>query len=129
KTMHDVSKPDLVLLVIDGTIGQQAYNQAKAFHEAAPVGGIIITKLDGTAKGGGVIAASAATGARVMFIGTGERIDDLEQFSPTRFVGRLLGMGDIKALLEMAKGLALQADEDQVKSITKGKMTIEDFYS
>jgi len=127
KTMHDISKPDLVLLIIDGTIGQQAYNQAKAFHEAAPVGGIVITKLDGTAKGGGVIAASAATGARVMFIGTGERIDDLEQFSPTHFVGRMLGMGDIKALLEMAKSLELQADEGQAKRLLGGKMTIEDF--
>ena len=96
--MYKVAIPDLVLLVIDGTIGQQAYNQAKAFHETAPVGGIIITKLDGTAKGGGAIASSAATGAKVMFIGTGERIDDLEQFSPTRFVGRMLGMGDIKVL-------------------------------
>ncbi len=129
REMHKVATPDLVLLVIDGTIGQQAFNQAKAFHEAAPVGGIILTKLDGTAKGGGALAASAATGAKVMFIGTGERIDDLEQFSPTRFVGRLLGMGDIKALLEMAKGLELQADEDQVKRIAKGKMTIEDFYA
>jgi signal recognition particle subunit SRP54 len=129
KTMHDISKPDLVLLIIDGTIGQQAYNQAKAFHEAAPVGGIVITKLDGTAKGGGVIAASAATGARVMFIGTGERIDDLEQFSPTHFVGRILGMGDIKALLEMAKSLELQADEGQAKRLLGGKMTIEDFYA
>ncbi|HEY7078269.1 MAG TPA: signal recognition particle receptor subunit alpha [Nitrososphaeraceae archaeon] len=129
RSMHDVSRPDLVLLVIDGTIGQQAYNQSKAFHDAAPVGGIVITKLDGTAKGGGVIAASAATGARVMFIGTGERIDDLEQFSPTRFVGRLLGMGDIKAILEMAKGLELQGDENQAKRLLSGKMTIEDFYS
>ncbi len=129
KTMYDVSEPDLVLLVIDGTIGQQAYNQAKAFHEAAPVGGIVITKLDGTAKGGGVIAASAATGARVMFIGTGERIDDLEQFSPTQFVGRILGMGDIKALLEMAKSLELQEDEGQAKRLLGGKMTIEDFYA
>jgi signal recognition particle subunit SRP54 len=108
---------------------QQAHNQAKAFHEAAPVGGIVITKLDGTAKGGGVIAASAATGARVMFIGTGERIDDLEQFSPTHFVGRILGMGDIKALLEMAKSLELQADEGQAKRLLGGKMTIEDFYA
>ena len=129
KTMYEVSEPDVVLLVVDGTIGQQAYNQAKAFHEAAPVGGIVITKLDGTAKGGGVIAASAATGARVMFIGTGERIDDLEQFSPTHFVGRILGMGDIKALLEMAKSLELQADEGQAKRVLGGKMTIEDFYA
>ncbi len=93
------------------------------------MGGIVISKLDGTAKGGGVIAASAATGARVMFIGTGERIDDLEQFSPTHFVGRILGMGDIKALLEMAKSLELQADEGQAKRLLGGKMTIEDFYA
>jgi signal recognition particle subunit SRP54 len=127
--MYKVATPDLVLLVIDGTIGQGAFKQAEAFHKAAPVGGIVLTKLDGTAKGGGALAASAATGAKVMFIGTGERIDDLEQFSPTGFVGRLLGMGDIKALLEMAKTLEIQADEDQAKRIMKGKMTIEDFYA
>ena len=127
--MYKVATPDLVLLVIDGTIGQGAFKQAEAFHNAAPVGGIVLTKLDGTAKGGGALAASAATGAKVMFIGTGERIDDLEQFSPTGFVGRLLGMGDIKALLEMAKTLEIQADEDQAKRIMKGKMTIEDFYA
>ena len=103
RTMYSIVTPDQVFLVIDGTIGQQAYNQAKIFHENAKISGIIITKLDGTAKGGGAIAASSATGAKVLFIGTGERIDDLEQFSPTSFVGRLLGMGDIKALLEMAR--------------------------
>jgi signal recognition particle subunit SRP54 len=127
--IHQVTKPDLVLLVIDGTIGQQAYSQAKAFHDAAPIGGIVITKLDGTAKGGGALAASAATGAKIVFIGTGERLDDLELFSPTRFVGRLLGMGDIKALLDMAKSLELEADENQAKRLLGGKMTIEDFYS
>jgi signal recognition particle subunit SRP54 len=129
KNMYNAAVPDLVLLIVDGTIGQQAYNQAKAFHETASVGGIIVTKLDGTAKGGGALAASAATGARIMFIGTGERIDDLEQFSPTRFVGRMLGMGDIKALLEMAKGLELQSDENQAKRLLSGKITIEDFYA
>ena len=129
RTMRDVINPDLVLLVIDGTIGQQAFNQAKAFHEAVAVGGIIVTKLDGTAKGGGVLSASAVTGAKVMFIGTGERIDDLEVFSPTGFVGRILGMGDIKAILEMARGLELQADENQAKRLLSGKMTIEDFYA
>jgi signal recognition particle subunit SRP54 len=129
RTMREVINPDLVLLVIDGTIGQQAYNQAKAFHEAVAVGGIIVTKLDGTAKGGGVLAASAVTGAKVIFIGTGERIDDLEVFSPTGFVGRILGMGDVKAILEMARGLELQADENQAKRLLSGKMTIEDFYA
>lgn len=127
--MYKVVTPDLVLLIIDGTIGQGAFKQAEAFHKAAPVGGIVLTKLDGTAKGGGALAASAATGAKVLFIGTGERIDDLEQFSPTRFVGRLLGMGDIKALLEMAKNLEVQADENQTKRIMKGNFTIEDFYA
>src|SRR5215211_3840585 len=128
REMRNVIDPDLVLLIIDGTIGQQAFNQARAFHEAAPVGGIVVTKLDGTAKGGGVLAASAVTGAKVMFIGTGERIDDLEVFSPTSFVGRILGMGDIKAVLEMARGLELQADQNQAKRLLSGKMTIEDFY-
>jgi signal recognition particle subunit SRP54 len=129
KSMHKISNPDLTLLVIDGTIGQQAYNQAKSFHDTVSVGGIIITKLDGTAKGGGALAASAVTGARIFFIGNGERIDDLEEFSPTRFVGRMLGMGDIKAILDLAKDLELQADENQSKRVMSGKMTIEDFYS
>ncbi|MGQ0637974.1 MAG: signal recognition particle receptor subunit alpha, partial [Nitrososphaerota archaeon] len=100
-----VTQQDLALLVIDGTIGQQCYSQAEAFHKTVPVGGIVITKLDSSAKGGGALAAAAATGAQIMYIGTGERIDDLEKFSPTRFVGRLLGMGDIQALLDMAKRL------------------------
>lgn len=104
-SMYKVAKPDLVLLVIDGTIGQQAYSQAKAFHEAASVGGIIITKLDGTAKGGGALASAAATSSRVMFIGTGERIDDLEQFSPTRFVGSCLEWVILRLCLKWLKAL------------------------
>ncbi len=128
KSIYNLVNPDLVLLVIDGTIGQQCYTQAEAFHKAVPVGGIIVTKLDGAAKGGGALSAAAATGATIMFISTGERIDDLEQFSPTRFVGRLLGMGDIKALLDMAKQLEIEADEKKIKRITTGKMTIDDFY-
>jgi signal recognition particle subunit SRP54 len=126
--IYSAVTPDLVLLVIDGTIGQQCYSQAEAFHKTVPVGGIIVTKLDGAAKGGGALSAAAATGARIMFIGTGERIDDLEQFSPTRFVGKLLGMGDIKALLDMARELEAEVDEKKIKRITSGKMTIDDFY-
>jgi signal recognition particle subunit SRP54 len=128
KQINKVAEPDLVLLVIDGTIGQQCFNQADAFHKIVPVGGIIITKLDSSAKGGGAIAASAATGSQIMYIGTGERIDDLEQFSPTRFVGRLLGMGDVKAVLELAKRLESEADEVRLKRISSGKMNMDDFY-
>ncbi|MBI4258880.1 MAG: signal recognition particle protein [Thaumarchaeota archaeon] len=128
KQISSTINPDLTLLVVDGTIGQQCYNQAAAFHQTVPIGGIVITKLDGSAKGGGALAAAAATGATILFIGTGERIDDLEAFSPTRFVGRLLGLGDIKALLERAKDLEQEADEKKVKRIMSGKMTIDDLY-
>ncbi len=115
-------------MIIDGTIGQQCFSQAEAFHKTVPVGGIVITKLDSSAKGGGAIAASAATGAQIMYVGTGERIDDLEKFSPTRFVGRLLGMGDIQALLDLAKRLENEADDVRLKRMSSGKMNMEDFY-
>ena len=128
KQINKTADPDLALLVIDGTIGQQCFAQAEAFHKTVPVGGIIITKLDSSAKGGGALAASAATGAQVMYIGTGERIDDLEVFSPTRFVGRLLGMGDIQAVLDLAKRLENEADDVRMKRISSGKMNMEDFY-
>ena len=123
-----VAEADLALLVIDGTIGQQCFSQAEAFNKIVKVGGIVITKLDSSAKGGGALAASAATGAQVMYVGTGERIDDLEQFSPTRFVGRLLGMGDVQAVLELAKRLENEADEVRLKRISSGKMNMEDFF-
>ncbi len=119
-------KPDATLLVIDGTIGQQCFSQAQAFHQAAPVGGIIVTKLDGAAKGGGALAAAAATGAKVYFIGTGERIDDLEEFAPTRFVGRLLGMGDLKALMDMVRQSDVEIDEKATQRMMSGKMTMDD---
>jgi signal recognition particle subunit SRP54 len=120
-------KPDFNLLVVDGTIGQQCYNQALAYHQTSPVGGIIVTKLDGAAKGGGALAAVAATGARIYFIGTGERVDDLEEFSSTRFVGRLLGMGDLKSLLDMAKQLETEVDEKRVQRMMTGRLTMDDF--
>ena len=118
--------PDLTLLVIDGTVGQQSYNQALAFHRASPIGGIVITKLDGAAKGGGALAAAAATGAKIMYIGTGERLDDVEEFNPTRFVGRLLGMGDIKALVEMAQQAEVEIDQKSVQRMMSGKFTMND---
>jgi signal recognition particle subunit SRP54 len=126
--INKVADPDLVLLVIDGTIGQQCFSQAEAFHKTLTVGGIIVTKLDSSAKGGGAIAASAATGAQIMYIGTGERIDDLEKFSPTRFVGRLLGMGDIQAVLDLASRLENEGDDVRLKRISSGKMNMEDFF-
>lgn len=124
----EAAEPDLALLVIDGTIGNQCYDQAAAFHRAIPVGGVVVTKLDSSASGGGALAASAATGAQIMYIGTGERVDDLEKFSPTRFVGRLLGMGDVQAILDLAKRME-DGDETRMRRIASGKMNMEDFFS
>jgi len=126
KEMVKEVRPDYNVLVIDGTIGQQCFNQAQAFHNASPVGGIIVTKLDGAAKGGGALAAAAATGAKIFYIGSGERIDDLEEFVPTRFVGRMLGMGDLKSLLEMVQQAEVQVDEKTVQRMMSGKLTMND---
>lgn len=120
-------EPSITLLIIDGTIGQQCYSQAEAFNKATKIGGLIITKLDGTAKGGGALAAAAATDAEVYFLSTGERIDDLEEFDPTSFVGRILGLGDIRGLLERVKRAEISVSEDLAKRVMRGKMTLEDF--
>ena len=101
--LDDIINPNEAILVIDGTIGQQAGEQARAFSQATDIGSIIITKLDGSAKGGGAMSAVAETGAPIKFIGTGERVDDFEVFDPERFISRLLGMGDIKSLIEKAE--------------------------
>ncbi len=121
--------PDEVILVIDASIGQKAYDLARKFHEATPIGSLIVTKLDGTARGGGVLSAAAATGASVKFIGTGEKIDEIEPFRPARFVGRILGMGDIESLIEKMKGLEeAQELEKAAEDILKGKINMRLIY-
>jgi signal recognition particle subunit SRP54 len=129
KQLEDMIKPDEVILVIDGTLGQQAYSQAEAFGKATHLGSILITKLDGTAKGGGALSAVAATKAPIKFIGLGEKIDDLEDFNPTKFVGGLLGIPDIEGLLETIKDAELEPDKDMVKRLMKGKFTLDDLYN
>ncbi|MGQ9506502.1 MAG: signal recognition particle protein Srp54 [Candidatus Bathycorpusculaceae bacterium] len=121
-------KPDEVMLVIDGTIGQQAMVQAKAFNEATPIGSIIVTKLDGSARGGGALSAVAATGAPIKFISTGEKVEDIEPFVPSRFVGRLLGMGDLETLLERVREAEIKVPEKKAKAILSGKFTLTDMY-
>lgn len=121
-------KPNEVMLVIDGTIGQQATVQAKAFHEATPIGSILVTKLDGSARGGGALSAVAATGAPIKFIGTGEKVEDVEAFVPSRFVGRLLGMGDLETLVEKVHEAEVKVPEKKAKAILSGKFTLTDMY-
>jgi signal recognition particle subunit SRP54 len=128
KMLERKLKPDEIMLVIDGTIGQQATIQAKAFHEATPIGSILVTKLDGSARGGGALSAVAATGAPIKFIGTGEKIEDVEAFVPSRFVGRLLGMGDLETLLEKVREAEIRVPEKKAKAILSGKFTLTDMY-
>lgn len=128
KKLERSIKPNEVIMVIDGTIGQQASVQAEAFHKATPIGSIIVAKLDGSARGGGALSAVAATGAPIKFIGTGEKLDDLEAFVPSRFVGRLLGMGDIQSLIEKVREAEVKVPEKKVKDILSGKLTLADMY-
>jgi signal recognition particle subunit SRP54 len=128
KTLEQKIKPDEIVMVVDGTIGQQALIQAKTFHEATPIGAILVTKLDGSARGGGALSAVAATGAPIKFIGTGEKIEDIESFVPSRFVGRLLGMGDLETLLEKVKEAEIKVPEKKARAILSGKFTLTDMY-
>ncbi|MCY0882748.1 MAG: signal recognition particle protein Srp54, partial [Acidianus infernus] len=132
KNIYEAIKPDEVTLVIDASIGQKAYDLASKFNQASKIGTIIITKMDGTAKGGGALSAVAATGATIKFIGTGEKIDELEVFNPRRFVARILGMGDIETILEKIKEVEnydkMQKKMEEVIS-GKGKLTLRDVYN
>ena len=128
KMLEKNIKPDEVMLVIDGTIGQQALAQAKAFNEATPIGSIMVTKLDGSARGGGALSAVAATGAPIKFVGTGEKTEDIEAFVPSRFVGRLLGMGDLETLLDKVREAEISVPEKKAKAILSGKFTLTDMF-
>lgn len=129
KLLNNEIKPDENILVMSADIGQAAFEQAKTFHENCKINSVIVTKLDGTAKGGGSLSACAATGAKIKFIGVGEKVDDLELFNPEGFVGRLLGMGDLEALLEKAKeAISEEKAEDLGKKFLKGEFNFLDLY-
>ena len=122
-------KPDERLLVISADIGQAAQKQAEQFHQSVDITGVIATKMDGTAKAGGALSACAITKAPIKFIGVGEKIDDLEAFDPEGFVSRLLGMGDLKALLEKAQdAMDVETAEDLGKKFLKGDFNFLDLY-
>jgi len=122
-------KPDENLLVISADIGQAAQKQAEQFHKSCGITGVIATKMDGSAKGGGALSACAVTGAPIKFIGVGEKINDIEQFNPEGFVGRLLGMGDIEALLEKAQEAITEEEaHDLGQRLLKGEFNLIDLY-
>ncbi len=128
--ISEVANANERFLVIDAQVGQSAGPVAANFHDLAGVTGIVITKLDGTARGGGALSAVATTGAPVMFIGTGEKIGDIEKFESDRFISRLLGMGDIRGLIDLAPD---DLDEEEAMRITQrmmsGRFTLNDMYA
>ena len=123
-----LAKPDEIVLAVDGSIGQAAMAQARAFNEATNIGSILVTKLDGTAKGGGALSAVAATGSKIKFISVGEGTDDLEQFVPSNYVGRILGIGDVASLVEKVREAEIKIPEKKARAMLEGRFNLKDMY-
>jgi len=130
KQIGSAVKPDMTVFVLDASIGQAAEAQSRAFKESADFGAIIVTKMDGHAKGGGAISAVAATKTPIIFLGTGEHLTDLDRFSPQPFISKLLGLGDVQGLMEHMQDLATQNPDRQkemAKKLEEGKLSIRDW--
>ena len=127
--IHKVANATERFLVIDAQVGQAAGPVAAGFHELVGVSGVIVSKLDGTARGGGALSAVATTGAPIVFIGEGEKVADLEKFESDRFISRLLGMGDIRGLIDIAPDAL---DQEEAMRLTErmmsGRFTLNDMY-
>lgn len=128
--INTVVDPDTSLLVLDAAIGQGAKDQAREFENSIGINGVVITKLDGTAKGGGALAAVNETDSTIAFLGTGETVQDIERFEPSGFISRLLGMGDLKQLSERVERAMreTQAEDDdwEPEDVMKGQFTLND---
>jgi signal recognition particle subunit SRP54 len=126
KTLNKKVKPTETILVMPADIGQAAKTQSKEFQDAVKITGVIITRMDSTAKAGGALTACAETGAPVYFIGNGEKVNDLEEFNPENFLARLLGMGDLTSLMEKIKSAINETDQEKMqKQLEAGKITLE----
>ncbi len=124
RTVH----PAEVLLVADAMTGQEAVNVAAAFHEKLGITGLILTKMDGDARGGAALSIRAVTGVPIKFIGTGEKMDAIEPFYPQRLASRILGMGDVLSLIERAQEQTTEEDAKDLQArLTKGQFNLEDF--
>ena len=120
--------PDQVYLVVDAMTGQDAVKSAQAFNEALELNGVIMTKLDGDARGGAALSVKSVTGVPIKFVGTGEQIEALEDFHPERMAGRILGMGDVLTLVEEAQRKFDRGEmEEQEERLRAGEFTLDDF--
>lgn len=120
-------RPNNIVFVMDAGIGQSAEEQAAGFKKAVDVGAIILTKIDGTTRAGGALSSVAATGCPIEFVGTGEGMEDLEVFNARRFVGKMLGMGDVEGLMEKVGSLGID-EKEVVDKLKRGSFTLRDFY-
>lgn len=127
-SIQSAVKPHQIIFVMDASIGQACESQAAAFKSVVDVGAVIITKLDGHAKGGGALSAVAATRSPIIFIGTGEHIDEFEEFRVKPFVSKLLGMGDLEGLIDKVNELKLEENEDLIEKLKHGEFTLRDMY-
>jgi signal recognition particle subunit SRP54 len=126
--LRETVQPDEVFLVADGALGQEAVNVAKAFHEALSLTGLILTKLDGDARGGAALSIKTITGVPIKFAGTGEKVEDFEVFHPDRLASRILGMGDVVSLVEKAQETIEQDEAERMaEKLKKGDFNLEDF--
>ncbi len=129
KNIKSAVKPTEILLVVDAMTGQDAVNAAAAFNDALGIDGVILTKLDGDARGGAALSVKAVTGKPVKFIGTGEKLDKIEVFHPDRMASRILGMGDMLTLIEKAEqNFNAQKAEELAKKLKQNKFTLQDYY-
>lgn len=123
-----ISNPDNTLLVVDAMTGQEAVNVAKTFNERITLTGVIMTKIDGDARGGAALSVRSVTGAPIMFVGTGERLDDFEDFYPDRMASRILGMGDVLTLIEKAEtAFTEEQAEEAGRKLASGDFGLQDF--
>jgi signal recognition particle subunit SRP54 len=130
KQLHAALKPIETLFVVDAMTGQDAVNTAKAFNEAVGVTGIVMTRMDGDARGGAALSMRAITGAPIKLVGTGEKLDALEEFHPERVAGRILGMGDVVGLVERAAETIDEAEAEKLaRKMAKGTFDLEDYAS
>jgi signal recognition particle subunit SRP54 len=128
RAVRDATHPAETLLVVDAMTGQDAVNTARAFNEAVGVTGVVMTRMDGDARGGAALSMRAVTGAPIKLVGSGEKIDALEDFHPERVAGRILGMGDVVGLVERAAETIDQADAEKLaRKMAKGQFDLEDF--
>ncbi|KAF3625475.1 Signal recognition particle 54 kDa protein 1 [Capsicum annuum] len=125
RQVSEATKPDLVIFVMDSSIGQAAFDQAQAFRQSVAVGAVIVTKMDGHAKGGGALSAVAATKSPVIFIGTGEHMDEFEVFDVKPFVSRLLGMGDLSGLVNKIQDVvSIDQQPELLQKLSEGQLTL-----